>query len=163
MPRPTSPAAASSALAPAFVLCLALFAAACGGDDDGGDGSSGDAGAADAAALDASPIPPDGAAACAPGACPCFTNYDCPDGYACTSQDESGEEVWCTPGERGTGLAGEPCEGEGDCRSALCIDDHEGKLLCSDLCEDETTCPDSLPTCLYIGFGIDESICAPAD
>ena len=160
MLRSTSPR-----IALALLLGLALATAACGGDDDGGgDGTAGgDAGAADAAALDAAPMPPDGATACAPGECPCFTNYDCPDGYACTSQDESGEEVWCSPGERGTGLAGEPCEGEGDCRSALCIDDDEGQLLCSDVCEDESTCPDSLPTCLYIGFGIDESICAPVE
>lgn len=97
-----------------------------------------------------------------PGACECFSNYDCPATHACTSLDETGENVWCLEGPRGTGEAGDPCEDETDCESALCVEGDGGQFYCSDLCETADTCPDELPECLYIGFGIDESICAPS-
>lgn len=109
----------------------------------------------DAAAIDA-------AAACgAPGDCPCFCNDDCPESHACTSLDDTGENVWCLEGPRGAGVAGVLCEGEADCASALCVEDAEGTFRCSDLCEVPEQCPAELPQCLFIGFGVDKSICAP--
>src|SRR5262245_14574590 len=54
-----------------------------------------------------------------PGACPCFTSYDCPAGTYCHAESEM--QVYCTPGARGTGGLGATCTGERDCKSALCV------------------------------------------
>ena len=105
------------------------------------------------AAVDGSTIDADLRACTAPGDCPCFTNYDCPATHACVSQDPSGTMVSCVLGPRGTGVAGTPCTGEGDCASALCVDDALGGLRCSDLCTTSATCPAELPRCLA-GIGI---------
>lgn len=135
-------------------MWLALFATAgCQDSDPAPDGGPKDGGAT---AVDAP------AAICtAPGECPCFSNYDCPESHACTSLDDTGENVWCLEGPRGIGVAGVPCEVETDCASALCVEDASGAFRCSDLCEEPEDCPDELPRCLFIGFGVDESICAP--
>lgn len=94
--------------------------------------------------------------------CPCFSSDDCGPGFTCHSEDDTGYEVWCVPGQRGTGLAGDPCTGEADCLSALCTDSVDvGVMRCSSLCGDDADCPPSQPRCTYIGFGIDRSICAP--
>ena len=114
------------------------------------------------ATTDGEVAPIDAAAVCAgPGECACFCNDDCPETHACTSLDDTGENVWCLEGPRGTGVAGDLCEGEADCASALCVEDAEGTFRCSDLCEVPEDCPDSLPECLFIGFGVDKLICAP--
>jgi hypothetical protein len=143
---------------PSILAAMILFG--CGGSSDG-DGDGADASRPDApAAADAGLDAP--AASCtAPGECPCFSNYDCADTHACTSLDDTGENVWCLEGERGSGEAGVPCEDETDCASALCVEDSEGGFRCSDICEeDNNQCPEELPRCLFIGFGVDVFICA---
>ncbi len=117
-----------------------LALVACGGDDPKPP--------ADApAAIDA--------AVCAtPADCPCFTNYDCPPAYTCKSQ---GATVSCVAGVRGTGTPGTPCTGEQDCASALCVEDAQGGMRCSDLCRTADTCPPELPRCISLGS---DGICA---
>lgn len=104
---------------------------------------------------DASAPPMIDAAVCAtPSACPCFSNYDCPATHVCRSM---GAVVACVPGARGTGAPGTPCSGEDDCASALCVEDADGGMRCSDLCRTADTCPAELPRCIALG---DEGICA---
>src|SRR5688572_32740486 len=94
------------------------------------------------------------AAVCAtPADCPCFSNYDCPATHVCQSM---GATVACVLGARGTGAAGTPCTGEGDCASALCVEATSG-MRCSDLCRTSQTCPAELPRCISLG---DDGICA---
>lgn len=82
-----------------------------------------------------------------PGDCPCFTNYECPAGYACSS---AAGLASCVVGPRGTGVAGAPCTGESDCKSSLCVDDSSGSTRCSDVCQTATQCPTTLPRCVAI-------------
>ena len=89
-----------------------------------------------------------------PADCPCFSNYDCPPTHACTSM---GATVACIAGPRGTGAPGTTCTGEGDCASALCVDDATGGMRCSDVCRTAQTCPPELPRCISLG---DDGICA---
>ncbi len=93
--------------------------------------------------------------------CPCFSNDDCGPGFRCVSEDNTGTQVWCVPGARGTGAPGDVCTVEGDCASALCVEPNMGPSRCSRLCETANDCPPTLPRCLYIGFGVDRSICSP--
>lgn len=93
--------------------------------------------------------------------CPCFSSDDCGPGFYCHSEDTTGTQVWCVPGARGAGLAGDACTGEADCLSALCTDSASTGMRCSALCTDMADCPASLPTCQYVGFGVDRSLCAP--
>lgn len=121
-------------------------------------------GALDAAVVVADAAPPADAdlRVCAvAGDCACFSNADCPAETRCHALDDSGTEVWCLPGARGAGALGEACTIDDDCASALCVEDANAELRCSILCTDETDCGGTLPRCLYIGFGVDESICAP--
>ena len=92
------------------------------------------------------------------GDCACFSSHDCPDGPRCENRDHSGTQVWCLPGPRG---AGDVCVDGNDCRSSLCVDDEIDALRCSESCNGNSTCVATLPRCQFIGFGIDESICAP--
>lgn len=93
--------------------------------------------------------------------CPCFANDDCPAAYACTSFDATGTMVYCVPGARGTGPAGVACTKESDCQSALCVDIADGGMACSKLCSQNAECPNPPFTrCLYVGFGINASLCA---
>ncbi|MDB4964100.1 MAG: repeat domain protein [Myxococcales bacterium] len=109
------------------------------------------------ASLDAPRDSASDARACAmPGDCPCFSNYDCPDTHACVSQDPGGEMVSCVEGARGQGAPGTPCTGEADCASALCVDDANGGMRCSDICSSPSTCPPELPRCISLGG---EGIC----
>src|SRR5512144_2155275 len=72
------------------------------------------------------------AALCAtPADCPCFSNYDCPASFTCKSM---GSTVACVAGARGTGAPGTSCTGEQDCATALCVEDAQGGMRCSDLC-----------------------------
>lgn len=94
--------------------------------------------------------------------CPCFSSDDCPPTHWCHSEDDTGANVFCIPGARGTGLVGDGCTGETDCRSALCISSSTAGMRCSALCvEDAGTCHPSLPRCLYVGFGVDRFLCSP--
>lgn len=106
------------------------------------------------AALDA---PADARACPMPGDCPCFSNYDCPATHACVSQDPGGNMVSCVEGPRGTGAPGTPCTGEADCASALCVDDANNGMRCSDVCSSPATCPPELPRCVFLGS---DGICA---
>src|SRR5688572_6727761 len=97
----------------------------------------------------------DAAATCTmAGQCPCFSNYDCAATHTCKSQ---GTTVSCLPGARGTGAPGSTCTGEQDCASALCVEDSNGGMRCSDLCRTAETCPATLPRCVSLGS---EGICA---
>ncbi len=146
--------------------CAAIVVAglACG---CGSDGTAPDAavGVPDSAvvAVDAAEGSPDAdvRVCAAAGDCACFSNADCPADTRCHALDNSGVEVWCLPGARGAGALGDTCTIDDDCGSALCVEDANADLRCSILCTDETDCGGSLPRCLYIGFGVDESICAP--
>jgi hypothetical protein len=101
-------------------------------------------------------VPLDAALCPQAGDCPCFTNYDCPPTHACVSQDPGGAMVSCVEGPRGTGAAGTPCTGEADCASALCVEDAQGGLRCSDVCRTSESCPPELPRCISLGT---EGIC----
>lgn len=114
------------------------------------------------ASIDAAPVVDlavlcSGADACAS----CFSNDDCPPAETCHSFDSTGERIYCVPGARGTSPAGAPCTSEADCASALCIESDKAGHLCSALCVDAGSCPPALPRCIYIGFGVDRSICSP--
>lgn len=98
----------------------------------------------------------------AAGDCACFSNADCPATTRCHALDDSGAQVWCLPGDRGAGGLGVACTVDDDCASALCVEDSEATLRCSILCDTDDDCGDTLADCLFIGFGVDESICAPA-
>ena len=93
--------------------------------------------------------------------CPCFSNDDCAPDFHCVSEDATGLHVYCLPGARGTGAPGTACTVEGDCASALCVEPSSGPHLCSRLCDVPADCPSSLPRCIYIGFGVDRSVCSP--
>ncbi len=94
--------------------------------------------------------------------CPCFANDDCPPDMTCKSFDSTGTRVFCVPGARGTGAAGVPCTGEADCQSALCVDIRDGGMACSKLCTLPADCPTPpFSRCLYVGFGVNASLCAP--
>ena len=99
---------------------------------------------------DAAVVPVDAPpTACAdPADCPCFSNDDCPPTHACSTAQ--GDPV-CLEGPRGTAAAGEPCTGEADCASALCIDGPDDALLCSETCSTSDTCPTPLPRCVDLG------------
>jgi hypothetical protein len=92
--------------------------------------------------------------------CPCFSSDDCGPGFSCQSEDATGLNVFCKPGPRGDGGVGAPCAGEADCDSALCVSATGGDR-CSALCSGPQDCPPSLPTCLFVGFGIDRFLCSP--
>ncbi|MCA9564020.1 MAG: hypothetical protein KC561_11050 [Myxococcales bacterium] len=88
----------------------------------------------------------------------CFSNYDCDAEEVCNNQ---GSEVFpvacCVPGTRGDGEAGDNCQVENDCETAVCI---EG--VCSDTCESVENCPENMPTCAPIAFsGSDDDWCFP--
>ena len=136
-----------------------------------------DAGVTDAGTTDAGPTDagtPDGGSADAGSSrywdggtcavktdCPCFSSDDCAPTFWCHSEDNTGANVFCIPGARGAGAAGAACVGETDCASALCIDSSTAGQRCSAICDQPAECPASLPKCLYVGFGVDRSLCSP--
>ncbi len=148
-----------------------------GGLADSGtaDSGSNDSGVIDAGAIDAG-VPDagaDGGTSFIPGSrywdggscavktdCPCFSSDDCAPSFYCHSENASGADVYCVPGARGDGGLGTPCTGEADCSSALCIE-HTSGDRCTVLCENMSECGNGFPKCLYVGFGVDRSICAP--
>ncbi len=93
--------------------------------------------------------------------CPCFSSDDCAPTFRCFSEDTTGTNIWCLPGPRGAGVAGDLCTSETDCASALCIEPRVGAKRCSQLCDAPADCPSTLPRCLAIGFGVNRSICSP--
>jgi hypothetical protein len=136
-----------------------------GPEDAGTDAGTADAGA-DAGAPDAGDAGNpsrywDGGSCTVKTDCPCFSSDDCAPTHWCQSEDETGANVFCVPGARGPGQVGDPCTGQEDCASALCIEASDGGEHCSALCDTMADCPAELPTCQYIGFGVERSICAP--
>jgi hypothetical protein len=116
----------------------------------------------DAGSLTDAGLPDAGRSCVAQTDCPCFSNDDCPADMTCHSFDSTGTQVFCVPGARGTGAAGVTCTGETDCQSALCVDVSNGRMACSKLCTQLADCPNPPFTqCLFIGFGVNASICAP--
>jgi hypothetical protein len=136
-----------------------------GGGTDAGSDSGTDAGTSNDAGTYPDGGSPyrywDGGACTTATDCPCFSSDDCGPGFYCHSQDSSGANVFCVPGARGTGGPGDSCSGEADCASALCTDSASSGMKCSALCDIAAECPASLPRCIYIGFGVDRSICSP--
>jgi hypothetical protein len=140
-----------------------------GGATGGGGGATGGGGGATGGGGGSAALYPDGGSrhsfwdggSCATKTdCPCFSSDDCGPGFTCQSEDSSGLNVWCKPGTRGDGGVGAACAVEGDCESALCTDSNAG-MYCSALCSGDGDCPSVLPRCVYIGFGIERSICSP--
>jgi hypothetical protein len=139
------------ALVPALVALTA-----CGGDDGPKPQLDAAVTSTDASSVDAANLCP------TLTSCPCFTNSDCPDGFACVSQDSSGTMVSCVAGPRGTGALGATCTTEADCASALCLDTNGG-LFCSTVCDEAmqgADCITALPDCTFIA-GPDIAICTP--
>lgn len=93
--------------------------------------------------------------------CPCLSSDDCAPTFRCFSEDTTGLNVWCLPGPRGAGVAGDPCTSQTDCASALCVEPRVGPNRCSQLCDVPADCPSTLPRCIALGFGVDRSICSP--
>jgi hypothetical protein len=93
------------------------------------------------------------------GATDCFSSYDCPAADRCENRGTEAAPVpCCVPGARGKGKAGDPCSGEADCESALCVD---GKT-CTSKCASAAECPASLPKCIPIALsGSNDLFCAP--
>ncbi len=154
-------------------LIMLVFLAGCdGGDDCGGEaggtcgpgGAEGDGGTVtdfavadvapgDAAPVDAAPLDAQVDAQVDAGMSSgtvCSFNRECPDNERCLCDEVTG--CACTIGPRGTGVAGEPCTTGDDCASAVCLEGPNDDLVCTEECEDETTCPANLPQCLPIAF-----------
>ncbi len=131
---------------------------------DAGSPDAGDAGALrDAGTPDAGPCCSywDGGTCSNKLNCPCFSSDDCPPTHRCESEDSTGLHVYCKPGVRGPGLVGATCQGELDCRSALCTELSSTVKYCSALCGTKSDCPAVLPKCIYIAFDVNRSICSP--
>lgn len=115
---------------------------------DGGTANQADA--ADAALDARKPLDRD---ANGPGAAddPCSFNHDCQLSLRCEC---AGFDCTCQPGARGTGVPGAVCTVGEDCVSSLCVDGPAADMLCSDACEVDLNCPESLPICSAIaGIG----------
>jgi hypothetical protein len=85
------------------------------------------------------------------GAKDCFSSYDCGETERCeTLVDEA--VICCMTGPKGKGKAGDPCEGEEDCLSALCLDSSKVGKVCTEKCTSAADCPDKLKTCTFFPF-----------
>lgn len=98
------------------------------------------------------------------GAESCFSNYDCEAADRCENQGSSDLPTpCCVAGARGTGELGTACLVDNDCASSLCIEGGACGFVCSDRCEDASTCPKDLPECIVIAFsGTEDKFCVPA-
>lgn len=98
------------------------------------------------------------------GAMECFSSYDCPDlATRCENQGTPDFAVpCCVPGQRGSGLAGDPCTGENDCKSSLCFEIGSGSV-CTDVCMGDGDCPKPpFDGCGPIQFsGSNDEFCLP--
>lgn len=97
------------------------------------------------------------------GAFDCFSSYDCTD--ASTRCENAGTVnlpvACCVPGARGTGMLGDVCAGENDCKSSLCIDTGQS-MICSDICANAGACIAALSKCSTIAFsGSTDKFCIP--
>ncbi len=132
-----------------------------GGVDSGvqSDASGGDGSVTDAGQVDAGPL-----SACSDiGALACFSNLDCPDqSTRCENVGTETDPVaCCVTGVRGTGQAGDDCDSENDCASAVCIE-HDTVRVCSTTCNSEQDCPDGMKNCIFIAFSnSDDKWCLP--
>jgi hypothetical protein len=71
--------------------------------------------------------------------------------------------ICCVKGARGKGKAGDPCTGEADCLSSLCIDDEIAGKVCSDRCKSADDCPVGLKNCTQFPFvDTDLKFCTPS-
>jgi hypothetical protein len=88
----------------------------------------------------------------------CFINDDCPAPERCQNMSANEVEIpCCVPGARGTLPAGEPCTGENDCATSLCISYNDGPFLCSAPCDGGPDgCPSAAPACIF-------GLCVPGD
>lgn len=94
---------------------------------------------------------------CAPiGANECFSNDDCLTERRCEEVDVGGGELYacCVVGARGAGQAGEACDDQNDCASAVCI--AVGRTMeggrCSQTCTQASECPEGMQDCKLIAF-----------
>jgi hypothetical protein len=97
------------------------------------------------------------------GAKDCFSSFDCPDAQdRCENRGTADLAVpCCVKGARGPGKLGDPCVGENDCASALCVGDAPN-YHCTDRCQSAAECPASLPKCITIAFsGSNDKFCTP--
>ncbi len=87
----------------------------------------------------------------------CFSNYDCSQGTVCEDISDGEGIACCVPGALGPGQAGDPCQRESDCETAVCIDN-----LCSNLCMNPGDCPEGMQDCRLIMFSESEDMwCFP--
>lgn len=93
----------------------------------------------------------------------CFSNYDCPDlADRCENKGTVDLPVpCCVPGKRGSVGLGQPCMGENDCASALCLDTGMA-LICTEKCTTKAMCIPALSKCATIAFsGSNLKFCIP--
>jgi len=93
----------------------------------------------------------------------CFSNADCSSASdRCQVVGMSDAPVaCCVPGARGSGMGGDPCAGENDCDTAVCLVIDTGNL-CSKACTGDADCPASIPTCIAIDPSVGTgAFCAP--
>jgi len=86
----------------------------------------------------------------------CTQDGECPTGSACYAlEDGSGacviEESPSSPSTPTQGFD-EPCEGDSDCVSDLCVDDGS-RTFCSELCDESTPCPQGATCVEYTSGG----------
>jgi hypothetical protein len=87
----------------------------------------------------------------------CFANADCPDNMRCEGSG-TGLMGVCVTGDRGTKNTGEPCTDENECAGGICIARNDGQALCSQPCDQNMPCPESL-VCIEIPFTGPNSWC----
>lgn len=81
----------------------------------------------------------------------CFSNGDCPTGKRCQNLgDESSPVACCVPGLRGPKAAGEQCQTENDCASAVCVSKNAASY-CSVNCQQDEDCPEGMKYCVLVG------------
>ena len=82
----------------------------------------------------------------------CFANSDCADDERCENlaPENENEVACCVKGPRGCKSTGEKCLGEnGDltCDEGLCVARNDGDPYCTQRCNSDNDCPESLPEC----------------
>lgn len=107
--------------------------------------------AADTTTPDASEPAKVDAACSEAGYSDCFINADCQASERCQNMSANDVEIpCCITGARGTKVAGEPCTGENECDTSLCISYNDGPQLCSMPCpEDGSDCPPAASACVF--------------
>lgn len=135
-----------------FLLPTLTLVIACGGGSPTGQGgsastSSASGGSASSGSTSSTTWP--AITACSDiGASDCFSNLDCASPQTrCEAVGATGAKLpCCVPGDPGTAGGGDPCAGENDCATALCIQTG-GASICSSACTSAQDCPPLLPKC----------------